>query len=81
MPLTRFELSFIKQGSKAGGSWKFKREKGQRKLQSRLTIAGAEWADPAAKKVRLPSSRYRGNWLDNICFYFRKGWPGTPQEP
>jgi len=59
----------------------FKREKCQRELQSRLKIAGTELANPAANKVRLLSSRYRGDWLDNVCFYFRKGWSGTPQEP
>jgi len=82
MPSTRFELSSIKnkaQRQEAAG--KPKREKGQRKLQSKLTIAGAGLADPAANKVRLPSSRHRGNWLDNVCFYFRKGWPRTLQEP
>jgi len=36
-------------------------------LRSRLAIAKAELADPVAKKVRLLSSRYRSNWLDNVC--------------
>ena len=80
IPSMRFELSSIKNKAKRQeAAWKFRRETGQGKPQSRLTIAGAELADPAAKKVRLPSSRYRGNWLDNVYFYFRKGWPGTPQ--
>ena len=56
MPSTRFEPSSIKNKSKRQEvAGKFKREKGQRKLQSRLTIAGAEPADPAAKKVCLIS--------------------------
>ena len=47
---------------------KFKQEKCQRELRSRLKIAGTELANPAANKVRLLSSRYRGDWLDNACF-------------
>jgi len=82
IPSTRFELSSIKNEAKRQEvAGKFEREKGQRKPQPRLTTAGAELADPAANKVRLPSSRYRGDWLDNVRFHFRRGWPGTPQEP
>jgi len=56
IPSTRFELSFIKNKAKRQeAAGKFEREKGQRKPQSRLTTAGAELADPAANKVRLPS--------------------------
>ena len=53
---------------------KLKREKGQRKLQSRLAIAKAEIADPAAKKVRRPSSSPSGYLLSGLYFEFRKGW-------
>jgi len=38
----------------------------QLKLRSRLAIAKAEIADPAAKKVRLPLSRSPGDWLDDL---------------
>jgi len=59
---------------------KLKRENGQRKLQYRLAIAKVKLADPAAKKVRLPLSRYRGDWLHNVCFYFREVGPERPQD-
>ena len=62
MPSTRFEPSSIKNKTKRQEiARKLKREKGQRKLQSRMAIAKAELTDPAAKKVRLSSSRYRGD--------------------
>jgi len=68
MPSTRFEPSSIKNKAKRQEIVrKLKREKGQRKLQSRLAIAKAELTDPAAKKVRFPS-RYRGDWLNNVFF-------------
>ena len=52
MPSTRFEASSIKNKVKRQEIVrKLKREKGQRKLQSRLAIAKVEVADPAAKKV------------------------------
>jgi len=58
MPSTRFEASSIKNKAKRQEiTRKLKREKGKRKLQSRLAIAKAEIADPAAKKVRPPSPR------------------------
>ena len=57
MPSTRFEHSSINNKVKRQEiATKLKREKVQRKLQSRLAVAKAELADPAAKKVRLPSS-------------------------
>jgi len=60
MPSTRFEPSSIRNKAKRQEVVrKLKREKGRRKLQSRLAIAKAETADPAAKKVRRPSSRLR----------------------
>jgi len=68
MPSTRLEHSSIKNKAKRQKiARKLKREKSQRKLHSRLAISKAELADPAVKKVRLPSSRYRVNWLDNVC--------------
>ena len=58
IPSTRFESSSIKNKVKRREiTGKLRRENGQRKLQSRLAIAQVELADPAAKKVRLPSSR------------------------
>jgi len=58
MPSARFELSSIKNKVKRQEvARKLKREKGQRKLHSRLSIAKAEQSDPAAKKVRPPASR------------------------
>ncbi|KAF9642680.1 Brix-domain-containing protein [Thelephora ganbajun] len=54
MPSARFEPSSIKNKVKRQEiARKLKREKRQRKLQSRLAIAKAEIADPAAKKKRL----------------------------
>jgi hypothetical protein len=58
MPSARFEPSSIKNKVKRQETVrKLKREKGQKKLQSRLAIAKAEVADPGAKRVRLPSPR------------------------
>lgn len=58
MPPTRFETASIKNKVKRQEIVrKLNREKGQRKLQSRLAIAKAEVADPASKKVCLPPSR------------------------
>ena len=56
MPSTRFEPSSIKDKAKRQQIVrKLEREKGQRKLRSRLAIAKAEVTDPVAKKVRLQS--------------------------
>jgi len=82
LPSTRFELSSVSNKAKRQEIvTKLKQGKGQRKLQTRLAIAIAILADPAAGKVRLPSSRHRGNWLDNVCFYSRRGWPRTSPRP
>ena len=58
MPSTRFELSFMKNKVKR---WeitrKVRRENGQINVQSRMAIAMAGLADPAAKRVRLVSHR------------------------
>ena len=75
MPSTRFEPSSIKNKAKRQEIVrKLKREKGQRKLQSRLAIAKAEIADPAAKKVRRLSSHHPGYFPNEGYFEFRKGW-------
>ena len=82
MPSTRFETSSIKNKIKRQEvARKLKREKGQRKLQSRLAIAKAEVADPAAKRVRLPASRSPGSWLSEVYFNSRKGWPRMSPKP
>lgn len=74
MPSTRFEPSSIKNRVKRQEVVrKLKREKGQRKLQSRLAIAKTEVADPGAKRVRLPLLRMWGSGLNEMCFDFRKG--------
>ena len=53
MPSARFEPSSIKNKVKRQEiARKLKREKGQRKLQSRLAIAKAEVTDPGSKRVR-----------------------------
>ena len=80
MPSTRFEPSSIKNKTKRQEIVrKLKRERGQRKLQSRLAIAKAEIADPAAKKVRLSLSCSPGNWLN----YLTSETAGTecPKDP
>lgn len=57
MPSTQFEPSSIRNKVKRQEIVrKLKRERGQRKLQSRLAIAKVEVADPVAKKVCLPHS-------------------------
>ncbi|KAF9786471.1 Brix-domain-containing protein [Thelephora terrestris] len=64
MPSARFEPSSIKNKVKRQETVrKLKREKGQKKLQSRLAIAKAEVADPGAKRKRLAQNV--PNTLDN----------------
>ena len=82
MPSTRFEPSSIRNKTKRQEIVrKLKREKGQRKLQSRLAIAKAEIADPAAKKVRLLSSRLLGYLSNELCFSPEKVSAECPQDP
>jgi len=62
MPPTRFRPPSLQNKAKRQKIVrKLGRERGQQKLQLRLTIAKAEITDPAAKKVRLPLSRPPGD--------------------
>ena len=82
MPSTRFEPSSIKNKTKRQEIVrKLKREKGQRKLQSRLAMAKAEIADPAAKRVRLPSSRPRVICQMSFVSTPEKVGKECPQDP
>jgi len=66
MSSTRLDPSSINNKAKRQAiARKLKRENSQRKLRSRLAISKAELADPAVKKVRLPSFRCQVNRLDN----------------
>ena len=66
MSSTRLDPSSINNKAKRQAiARKLKRENSQRKLRSRLAISKAELADPAVKRVRLPSPRCQVNWLDN----------------
>ena len=68
MPSTRLEHCSIKNKAKRQViARQLKREKSESQLRSGLAIAKAKLTDPAVKKVRLPSSRCRVNWLDNVC--------------
>jgi len=59
MSSTRFEPSSVNNKAKRQEiATKLKQGEGQRKLQTRLSMAKAVLADPAAKNVRLPSSRH-----------------------